>query len=81
MLYTANGVVTGDTAPQKPPLWEENSLTGKALHSANTGDTAPQKRPPFMGGKLNNWSNTALDKYSDELEELRAFTAFTYDTV
>ena len=109
--------MTGDTAPQKPPLVIEGKLTNwpnSALNkysnkleelgaftaftydvlipqfflphfsdlfytasSGVTGDTAPQKRPPVMGGKLTNWSNTALGKYSNALVELGAFTAFT----
>ena len=49
--------------------------------SGVTGDAAPQKPPPVMGGKLTNWPNMALSKYSNELEELGAFTAFTYDII
>ena len=49
--------------------------------SGVTGDTAQQKPPPVIGGKLTNWWNTALRIYSNELEELGAFTAFTYDII
>ena len=49
--------------------------------SGVSGDTVPQTPPRVMGEKLANWPNTALSKYSNELEELGAFTAFTYDKI